>query len=290
MNIQQLRYVVATVDHGSMTAAAAAVFVAQPALSRAVRQLERELGITIFERSGRGVALSPEGAELVRRARGVLTSIDALQSVASATGSGAPLVIAASPTLQAALAVPILAALRGHGVAVPSRLVGCASSAEVVDLVAAGTADLGICDSAVESDLVQVSIGRAEVRLFSPAALALPDRVRVSDLAGLPLVLPTAGSRRRAALDAFFDRCGVAPEVAVETDERNVWLAAVAAGLASCIWHSAEAARVPAPGVVARSFDPPIHRDLTTVHRADDPSPVLAPLLEAVRQMGALVG
>ena len=45
MNIQQLRYVVATAERGSMTAAAAALFVAQPALSRAVRQLERELEI-----------------------------------------------------------------------------------------------------------------------------------------------------------------------------------------------------------------------------------------------------
>lgn len=290
MNIQQLRYVVATVDHGSMTAAAAAVFVAQPALSRAVRQLERELGITIFERSGRGVTLSPEGAELVRRARGVLTSIDALHSAASTTDPTAVFVIAASPTLQAALAVPILAALRDHGVAMPTRLVGCESSTEVVDLVSAGTADLGICDRAVDSDLVRTSIGRTEVQLYSPAALQLPDPVRMSDLAGLPLVLPTAGSIRRAALDAFFARCGVVPEVAVETDERNVWLAAVTAGLASCIWHSVDAARVPVPGVVARSFDPPIHRDLTTVHQPGDPSPALGPLLEVVRQMSALVG
>lgn len=290
MNIQQLRYVVATVDHGSMTAAAAAVFVAQPALSRAVRNLERELGITIFERSGRGVTLSPEGAELVRRARGVLVSIDALQSAASTTDHTAPLVIAASPTLQAALAVPILAALRDHGVAMPSRLVGCSSSAEVVDLVTAGTADLGICDSVVTSDLVQVDIGRAEIRLYSPESLPLPDRVRMADLAGLPLVLPTAGSKRRAALDGFFERAGVVPEVAVETDERNVWLAAVTAGLASCIWHSVEAARVPVPGVVIRSFDPPLHRPLTTVHRAGDSSPALGPLLEVVRQMSALVG
>lgn len=290
MNIQQLRYVVATVDHGSMTAAAAAVFVAQPALSRAIRHLERELGITIFERSGRGVTLNPEGAELVRRARGVLASIDALQSVASTTDHAAPLVIAASPTLQAALAVPILAALRDHGVAMPSRLVGCSSSAEVVDLVTSGTADLGICDSAVTSDLVQVTIGRAEIRLYSPVALELPDRVRMADLAGLPLVLPTADSLRRAALDGFFARAGVVPEVAVETDERNVWLAAVTAGLASCIWHSVEAARAPVPGVVVRSFDPPIHRPLTTVHRAGDASPALGPLLEVVRQMSALVG
>ncbi|KRC54929.1 MULTISPECIES: LysR family transcriptional regulator [unclassified Nocardioides] len=290
MNIQQLRYVVATAEHGSMTAAAAAVPVAQPALSRAVRQLERELGTTLFARSGRGVALTADGETFVRGARRVLVSIDALRSAATATDPAAPLVIAASPTLQAAMAIPILAGLREHGVVVPTRLVGCVSSTEVVDLVATGRADLGICDSAVTTDLTLVDIGRAEVRLYSPAAVDLPDPVRIADLTGLPLVLPTAGTPRRAALDAFFAAQGAVPEVAVETDERNAWLAAVTHGLASCIWHSVDRSPAPLPGVVARSFDPPMHRDLAAVHRAGSGSPALVPLLDVLRQVGALVG
>lgn len=290
LNIQQLRYVVATAEHGSMTAAAASVPVAQPALSRAVRQLERELGTTLFARSGRGVALTADGESFVRRVRRVLASIDALRTAATTADPGAPLVIAASPTLQAAMAIPILAALRDHGVVVPTRLVGCASSTEVVDLVDTGQADLGICDSTVTTDLALTGIGRAEVRLYSPAAVDLPDRVTFADLAGLPLVLPTAGTRRREALDGFFARCGVRPEVAVETDERNAWLAAVTHGLASCIWHSVDRSRDPLPGVVARSFEPPMHRDLSAVHRPDNPSPALVPLLDVLRQVGALVG
>lgn len=290
MNIQQLRYVVATAEHGSMTAAAAAVPVAQPALSRAVRQLERELGTTLFERSGRGVALTADGESFVRRVRQVLASIDALRTAATSADPAAPLVIAASPTLQAAMAIPILAALRDHGVVVPTRLVGCASSGEVVDLVEAGRADLGICDSSVATGLTVSGIGRAEVRLYSPATTDLPERVTFADLTGLPLVLPTAGTARRAALDGFFARCAVVPEVAVETDERNAWLAAVSHGLASCIWHSVDRSRDPLPGVVARSFEPPMHRELAAVHRPENPSPALVPLLDVLRQVGALVG
>ena len=79
MNIQQLRYVVETADRGSMTAAATELFVAQPALSRAVRQLERELDVTIFRRAGRGIALTSQGEAFVARARRVLRSIDALR-------------------------------------------------------------------------------------------------------------------------------------------------------------------------------------------------------------------
>ena len=61
MNLQQLRYVVATADAGSMTAAARAVPVAQPALSRAVRALEAELGVELFATRGRSVELTESG-------------------------------------------------------------------------------------------------------------------------------------------------------------------------------------------------------------------------------------
>ena len=288
MNIQQLRYVVATAEHGSMTAAAGALFVAQPALSRAVRQLEREVGLTLFARDGRGVVVTVDGERFVRRARAVLESIDALHTSAAESPGARPLVIAASPTLQAAVAVPILAGLREHGLAVPTRLVGCGSSAEVADLVAAGRADLGLCDSAAPSSLAQVTIGRAEVRLYSPAALQLPSRVALADLARVPLVLPSAGTARRATLDAFFAQCGIEPDIAVETDERHVWLAAVSSGIASCIWHSVDAARTPLPGVVARGFDPPMHRELTALHRPDDETALSRHLLEVLRRIGGL--
>jgi len=288
MNIQQLRYVVATAEHGSMTAAAAALFVAQPALSRAVRQLERELDLTLFERLGRGVSLTPAGETFVARARAVLHSIATLRTTAAAAPA-APLVIAASPTLQAALAIPILAGLRDHGLAVPTRLLGGSGSAEVAGLVASGRADLGLCDSAVATELTAVPIGRAEVRLYSSAATGLPARVTLADLGRVPLVLPTAGSARRATLDAFFAECGVTPTVAVETDERHAWLAAVTHGIASCLWHSVETPRVPLPGVVARGFDPPIYCRLTALHRAEDDTPLPRRLLEVLRQVGGLL-
>ena len=68
MNLQQLRYLVAAVDHGTMTSAAAAMHVSQPALTRSVRSLEREIGVPLFERVGRGVRLTPAGREVVQSA------------------------------------------------------------------------------------------------------------------------------------------------------------------------------------------------------------------------------
>lgn len=288
MNIQQLRYVVETAERGSMTAAARTLYVAQPALSRAVRLLEREVGRTLFRRAGRGVALTSDGEAFVARARRVLRSLDALHGLAVEGSDEGPVVIAASPTLQAALALPILQALRDQGIATPTRLLGCSGSAEVHDLVTVGRADLGLCDSAVASTLEVVPLGPAEVALVSPVGLDLPDPVPVERLTGLPLVLPTAGSDRRADLDRFFDACDVRPAVAVESDERSVWLESVRRGLGSCIWHSATTLRLHGPDVVVRGFEPPLHQDLHAVHRPDEPSPVVGHLLAALRELPGL--
>jgi DNA-binding transcriptional LysR family regulator len=292
VNIQQLRYVVETADRGSMTAAATELYVAQPALSRAVRQLERELDVTVFQRAGRGIVLTTRGEAFVARARRVLRSIDALRRLADqAPGSGdVSLVIAASPTLQASLALPLLEALREQGVSASARLLGCAGSDEVHAIVSERRADLGLCDQDIETELDVVSLGLAEVVLVSPRGLDLPDPITVTHLADVPLVLPTAGSDRRAALDWFFAAVGVTPTVAVESDERSVWLESVRRGLGSCIWHSVEHLRILGPDVVVRGFAPAMHQQLTAVHRADNQSPVKAHLLEVLRDYADLQG
>ena len=61
MTIQQLTYFLATVEHGSFSAAARALYLTQPSISEQVRQLEAELGIALFARAGRGLVLTEAG-------------------------------------------------------------------------------------------------------------------------------------------------------------------------------------------------------------------------------------
>ena len=79
MELRQLRYVVAVADHLHFTRAAAELHVAQPALSQQVRRLERELGLELFTRTSRTVALTDAGEAVVARARRVLGEIDAIE-------------------------------------------------------------------------------------------------------------------------------------------------------------------------------------------------------------------
>ena len=69
---QQLRYLVAIADAGTFGAAADEEFVTQPAISAQIKELERKLGVTLFERSSRGVFMTMQGSEVVERARAIL--------------------------------------------------------------------------------------------------------------------------------------------------------------------------------------------------------------------------
>ncbi|MCR4670317.1 MAG: LysR family transcriptional regulator [Saccharofermentans sp.] len=72
MTYKQLHYAVTVAEEGNMTAAAKKLFIAQPSLTSAIRELENEYGITIFSRSNKGIELTPEGEEFLGYARQIL--------------------------------------------------------------------------------------------------------------------------------------------------------------------------------------------------------------------------
>lgn len=78
MTIQQLNYVITISEKGSLNKAAEVLYVTQPSLTSAVRELERELGITLFNRGGKGVTLTNDGAEFIQYARQVVNQYDRL--------------------------------------------------------------------------------------------------------------------------------------------------------------------------------------------------------------------
>jgi len=81
MTLQDLRYLVALVDHGHFGRAAAACSISQPTLSMQIKKLEEQLGVTLFERTNRSVRVTPVAEEIVGRARQILTDVEAIISV-----------------------------------------------------------------------------------------------------------------------------------------------------------------------------------------------------------------
>ena len=79
MNILHMKYAAAVAKAGSLNKAAEALLVAQPNISRSIKELEADLGITIFDRSAKGMILTPEGEEFMNYAQNILSQIDEVE-------------------------------------------------------------------------------------------------------------------------------------------------------------------------------------------------------------------
>lgn len=79
MTLQQLKYIIKVAETGSMTEAARDLFISQPSLTNAIRSLEKEMHVTIFNRTNKGVTVTPEGAQFLSCARQVLDQVDLMK-------------------------------------------------------------------------------------------------------------------------------------------------------------------------------------------------------------------
>lgn len=75
MTLQQLKYIVAVAKTGTFSEAAKTLFLSQPSLTKAIKELEKEMGVTIFDRTNKGVSVSKEGEIFLGYARQVLERV-----------------------------------------------------------------------------------------------------------------------------------------------------------------------------------------------------------------------
>ncbi len=114
MELRQLRYFVAIVDHGSLSRAAQVLHVAQPALTQQLRQLEEELGAQLMHRSAQGVLSTDAGKLFYEHAQAILKQVGDARSAVnqSATRPAGSVSLALPHSISGALALPLLMATR----------------------------------------------------------------------------------------------------------------------------------------------------------------------------------
>ncbi|MER5934881.1 LysR family transcriptional regulator [Streptomyces sp. NPDC002054] len=266
--LAQLRYLVAVADCRSITGAAASVFVAQSALSRAVQAMERDLGVDLLARRGRGVELTPEGTRVVRLARTVLNAVEAIDDIGTAHGSTArtTLNLVTTPTLALDLAADLVPAYTARHPGVDVHLQQYDGREALVQSVTDGRAELALVDLPVDKELSTHYIQEREVVLISPLGCGLPDPMPLRALDGLPMVLPTPGTGRRTEMEAMFSCLGVRPVPSLEVDERLAWVTGVTDGRGSLIWYRDVVLRAFGDRAEVRSFTPPLLRPVGLAH------------------------
>src|SRR5690606_9422667 len=139
-------YFLAVIDHGQVTTAAAALHLTQPSLSQAIRTLERDLGVKLFSRDGRGLTPTKAGLDLVEPARQVLRGLDiARAAVEEVVELSAGWLDLAVPDLlgRDPLASALAEFHRRHG-GVPVRIHEPRDEDELVRTLEAGTCELAL--------------------------------------------------------------------------------------------------------------------------------------------------
>ncbi|GAB3291426.1 LysR substrate-binding domain-containing protein [Parasphingorhabdus pacifica] len=274
-----MEYFVAVIDHGSITKAARALYVAQPSLSQAIRSLERQLGVELFDRVGRRLVLTQDGSAFVEPARRILNDIDRARDTVEDVRElrSGRLDIAALATLAVDPLPALAGAFQQRHPGTLLNVIDPGGSAGVVNQVRRGEVELGLTDLPLNSDYLRSSrLGSQEIVLVLPATSAteLPDPVPLADVAGIPLVMEFSDTATRTLIDEVLQ--DAVHHVAVECGHRQaVW---------QLVSHGAGATFLPRSlaeneleGVVLRSTVPEIHREIGLVCR---PGP-LSPAAEA---------
>lgn len=290
MNLVQLRYFLAAAEHGSFTAAARSLYIAQPSLSEQIRQLEGELGVDLFARVGRGIALTEAGRAFRPEAERVLADVDRARDTVRGIRElrGGTLSFGMFGTASGYLIADLASDFRKRHPDVRLRLVGQNSSL-VADAVRAGRLEAALVVLPVVDEGLEVRpVHREELVVVSRTPERIEGSMTIERLAELPLVLYDAeyGSddpmRRQLAERAQLAGVTLRPVVEVEDLEAAVQLTARGIGdtvVARAVLRTMRGAR----SLQATPFDDPLWETFAFIARRD------APVSPATRAFVALV-
>ena len=270
MDARQLGAFLAVVEHSTMTRAAGATHVSQPALSQTIRQLEAELGIPLFHRVGRRLVLTAAGEALVAPARQVVRDLDAARlAVAQVAGLVAgSLDLVTLPTLAVDPAAVLVGRFRQRHPDVTVRLTDADGTADALARVGDGRAEVVLSDAeAAEGLTVHVLARQAFRAVFPPGQGPAAHRIGVARLAGLPMVTTPAGTSTRRILERAHELADVSPRIAVEVGPREAILPLVLAGAGVTLLPAPLADHAARAGADVREITPSLTRAVSLAHR-----------------------
>lgn len=229
IDLRLLRYLVATVECGSATQAAAVLHVTQPVLSRQLRQLERDLGLRLFDRDGRRLRPTAAAEEFVVEARALLNQAAMAERTAESLASGrmSSLHLAVTTTTLTDVLAPFLATWGPDDPTPVVRELDPRGAAAAIR----GGADLAVATRPPAQWLASRLLAVLPVWAYVPESDPWADRTRVdvAALAGRELILLTEEFRPRMLLDAAMDAAGIGYGRYVEVSNPQVAQAIAAA-------------------------------------------------------------
>ncbi len=276
--------------HGSVVGAAHALGFTPSAISQQVKRLEKQVGVPLLERVGRGVMLTDHGRRLVIDGSRLLTDLEELESGLHRDAgriAGRLRVVAFSTDMRGLVAPVVRTLLDQH----PDLTLTLTEQEpwDAIELVASGQQDLAIVHSwgdvplHLPEHLVGVTIAHDVADVIVPRGHRLAARTRVSprDLADEPWVATPEGTICRQWLMRMYDGTGRAPRIAHVAMEFDSHLALVGAELGIALIPRLGRSLLKDDVVAVAAHEPVPTREITVIHRA---SMAASPAVQAVVQ------
>jgi DNA-binding transcriptional LysR family regulator len=292
VEVRQLRFFLAVVDHGSFSKAAAELMVAQPSLSQAIAGFERELAMPLFHRVNRGVVLSDAGRALVGPARVVLRDVDeateAMNELKHLRGGRVDLITMPSPGMEPLTTILTTFARTHPDVTINSQ--AGFTPEEIVASVRSGVSEIGVLGSEAPvraPDLVVIPLeSQALVLISGPDGGPDGGVVHRHDLSGSRLIVSQRGSLMRALVDDVLAE-GVQVTIAAEVAHRTSILPMVLNGFGQAVMPSAWTRTARLSGARVQRIVPESYLHVAAVSRRSHLSAPAVALMDVAMAYGA---
>lgn len=292
MELRHLRYFVAVADALSFTRAAEKLRLAQPSLTRQIRNLEDEIGVRLLDRSNNRVALTNEGRRFLFDAKKLLLmseeSIAAVKKMSH--GEVSHLNIGYISNIHYGLLPVTLGAFRKlcPNVALNLFDMGSAAQFEALNAHKIDLGFVGLPPALSGSDLLSECVAHDTILIFLPAHHALTKKAKItlSDLASQFFVgmSPKMYPGKREWLLEACSNAGFAPRILQEVDSEIAAIKFVTDELGIALLPE-QITALPHEGVVFRPLSPPMLRESTIAWRSDNPSKPLRDYIKIVKDL-----
>lgn len=277
MDIAQLKTLIHVAELGSVSRAADRLRIAQPALSRQIRLLEKELGVYLFERHGRGMVITEAGRDILDHAARILAEMEAIRLSASSGGASlrGTVMVGTTPTVAEIVTVPLVKRVReAHpqlGVRFSSAFTG-----HLLDWLQRGDLEIAVSYNPQPLRSLKIVPVMVEELLFVCAGDARrtpPEIMPFAQLGKEELILPSPRHGLRTIVEDCAHRAGIALQAQVEADSFGAMIDLVRNGFGSTVLPLAPIYSLVQAGVLhaVRLIDPTPSRKLVLAYPADRP-------------------
>lgn len=265
LSMRALECLVAVVEQGSLTRAAARLHLSQPALSHQIRAIERELGTPVIERLGRGIRPTAAGLAAVVEAKSALAAADRAVTAgrSAAAGASGRIRVACAETMTAWVLAPVLRSWRRQFPGVKFDLSEYTSADEMLEVLLAGGADITVGPRPFRAEQDAVVLGHEEIMVVASPQhrFSTAGAMSLAQLAEEPLVHYHPGYGFGAWLDWLAAQRGVAlpsPVLRAASTRTAAQLAAAGVG----VTLAPRSALTSLPAATIKPLEPPALRDI----------------------------